>query len=474
MTSQIIAPTQDTATTPPVLEVLSPYDLSSVEKLELCDWAYIDTALKRARRLYETKKLWIPAFRRAEILTSLAGRVEADAEEYAHLIAREGGKPITDARIEVMRAISGIRYAAAHIGEVMRGEVIDNGFSAAPAGRRMTTSRSPLGVVAAISAFNHPLNLVVHQVVPAVAVGAPVIVKPSLDTPLCCLKLVELLTQAGLPEGWVQVVLCDNQLAEKLATDPRVSFLNFIGSAKVGWRLRSLLPPGTRCALEHGGNAPVIMLTYANQDAAIPTILKGGMSHAGQVCVSVQRVFAPWAEVGHFARKLGEAAERLEVGNPLMDATQVGPLISPQQVLRVHEWVQEAIAGGAKLMSGGLPVSKTQYQPTILLDPPDHVKVSSEEIFGPVICVYGYDEAEDAVRRANASKYAFQAAVWGREYDAIQRVVDGLDAATVMVNDHTAFRVDWMPFGGRKHSGLGVGGIPYTMLDYTQAKLVVG
>ncbi len=437
-------------------------------------WNELDATLERAKAVFADKTAWLPNHRRAELLQKLAKNIEDEAEDFAYLIALEGGKPITDARIEVARAVQGIRYAAGHIGEGLRGEVVENWQNTMSNGRRMVTSRSPIGIVVAISAFNHPLNLIVHQVIPAIAVGAPVIVKPALTTPLTCQKLIRLIDEAGMPEGWCQLVLCSNELAEKLATDPRVAFMSFIGSAKVGWHLRSQLAAGTRCALEHGGNAPVLLLTYANHDAAIPAIVKGGMTHAGQVCVSVQRVYAPWAEVGPFARKLSEAAEQLEVGNPVHDATQVGPLIHPEQVLRVHNWVQDALGRGAKLMCGGQPLSETQYQPTILLDAPDDATVTTEEIFGPVICVYGYDDIDDAIRRANASQYAFQAAVWGREYDAIQHAVDGLDAATVMVNDHTAFRVDWMPFGGRKASGLGVGGIPYTMHDYTQAKLVVG
>lgn len=455
------------------LSVCSPYDRSEIETLPLVGWEAADRALQLAEAAFADKNQQQPAWQRADWLKHLAGKVESEKDEFAYLIAREGGKPISDARIEVNRAILGIRYAASHIDQALSGEVISSDLSQAGQVKHMHTTRSAIGVVVAISAFNHPLNLLVHQMVPAIAVGAPVIIKPSLETPLTCKRLVELVHESGVPANWCQMVLCDNETSEKLATDPRVAFLSFIGSAKVGWHLRSQIAAGTRCALEHGGNAPVIILPYTNQDAAIPTLLRGGMSHAGQVCVSVQRVYAPWAEVGHFARKLGEAAERLRVGNPVHDEVEVGPLITPQAVERVELWVKEAVGGGAKLMCGGAREADTLYQPTILLDAPDNAKVTKDEIFGPVICVYGYDEVEDAITRANDSDYSFQAAVWGREQDRIAQAIDGLDAATVMVNDHSAFRVDWMPFGGHKQSGLGVGGLLYTMRDYTKHKLVV-
>lgn len=467
MTKTAIRPTIETTT------IVSAYDRAPLDELPLCDWAAIDSALADAVQLFADRAQWLPVWRRAEILTQLSRLVETDAEHFAELIAREGGKPITDARVEVSRAIQGIAYAASAIGTVMRGEEIAGGLTQAAQDRRMHTIREPIGPVVAISAFNHPLNLIVHQVIPAIAVGCPVIVKPARATPLTCLRLIDLIYKAGLPKIWCRAVLCGNELAGRMAADPRVAFLSFIGSAKVGWQLRSRLAPGTRCALEHGGNAPVILLPYARHETAIPALLKGGMVHAGQVCVSVQRVYVPWPEAGVFARQLGEAAEKLKVGNPLNDTTEVGPLISPQEVTRVHSWVQEAITGGAKLMAGGEAISETMYQPTILFDPPENAQVTTEEIFGPVICVYGYDEIDDAITRANRSAYAFQTAVWGREADRISYVTERLNAATVLVNDHTAFRVDWMPFGGRGASGLGTGGIPYTMRDYTHEKLIV-
>jgi acyl-CoA reductase-like NAD-dependent aldehyde dehydrogenase len=456
-----------------MISVRSPYDQSLIEELPYTNWDQINSEVAEAARHFADRSQWLPAWRRMEILESLAHLVERESEVFARLIAQEGGKPITDARVEVGRAIQGIHFAATAIADVMRGSEVPTGLTKAADGRRMHTIREPIGIVFAISAFNHPLNLIVHQIVPAIAVGCPVFIKPASATPLTCLKLMDLIYKAGVPKAWCRPLLCTHEDSERLCADPRIVFVSYIGAADIGWKLRGKLAPGTRCALEHGGNAPVILLPYADHNTAIPALLKGGMSHAGQVCVSVQRVYVPWAEAGVFARSLGEAAENIKVGNPLNETTEVGPLIRPDAVKRVHQWVQEAVMEGAKLMSGGDSISESMYQPTILLDPSAHSKVTTHEIFGPVICVYGYDELDEAIERANNSSYAFQAAIWGREHDQLMHAAERLDASTVLINDHTAFRVDWMPFGGRRQSGLGTSGIPYTMRDYTQEKLVV-
>ncbi|HEB98542.1 MAG TPA: aldehyde dehydrogenase family protein, partial [Thiotrichales bacterium] len=342
------------------------------------------------------------------------------------------------------------------------------------AGRLAVTRREPIGVVVAVSAFNHPLNLIVHQVGPAVAAGCPVIVKPAEDTPLSCYRFVSLLREAGLPEAWCQALVTTGpEVAEHLVTDGRVGFFSFIGSARVGWMLRSKLAPGTRCALEHGGAAPVLVEADADLDDALPLLAKGGFYHAGQVCVSVQRVFCDAAVAEKVAEGLAERARALKVGDPTDPETEVGPLIRRREVTRVHEWVQEAVAGGARLLCGGEPLSESCYAPTVLFDPPRETRVSQQEIFGPVVCVYSCANMQEAIEQANALPYAFQAAVFTRDIDRALRAYRRLDASAVMVNDHTAFRVDWMPFAGLRHSGLGVGGIPYTFEDMQIEKLLV-
>ena len=317
------------------------------------------------------------------------------------------------------------------------------------------------------------MNLIVHQVVPAVATGCPVIVKPANPTPLSCLDLVGLLHEAGLPRGWCQVFLAEtNELAEALVTDPRIAFLSFIGSGRVGWHLRSKLPPGTRCALEHGGVAPVIIDRSADLDRVIEPMAKGGYYHAGQVCVSVQRIYVHTDLEREFLDRFAARVKALRVGDPLLPETEVGPLILPREADRVSSWTEEAVSVGAKLIGGGR-VSSTTLNPAILVNPPRDAKVSTLEAFGPITCVYPFTRLDDAVTAANSLPMAFQASIFaediGTAFDAAERI----DASAVMVNDHTAFRTDWMPFAGRRESGYGIGGIPWAMREMTEQKMIV-
>lgn len=306
------------------------------------------------------------------------------------------------------------------------------------------------------------------------AAGCPVIVKPAEETPLSCLGFVRRLHAAGLPEPWCRCVVPeDRTLAERMVTDERMGFFSFIGSARVGWSLRSKLAPGTRCALEHGGAAPLIVAEDANLELALDAVAKGGYYHAGQVCVSVQRVFVHASIARSFADSLAARARNLVVGDPLVPETEVGQLIRSTEVERVDEWVREAIAGGGECCAGGQGVGVQSYAPTVLFEPPAAARVSREEIFGPVVCVYAYDDLDEAVTRANALPYAFQAAIFTADLDRALHAFRRLDASAVMVNDHTAFRVDGMPFAGLRRSGLGVGGIPYTIHDMQIDKMLV-
>jgi acyl-CoA reductase-like NAD-dependent aldehyde dehydrogenase len=283
-----------------------------------------------------------------------------------------------------------------------------------------------------------------------------------------------LLHEAGLPPAWCQVLIADTrEVAEQLVTDPRVAFFSFIGSAKVGWMLRSKLAPGTRCALEHGGAAPLILAEDADLEQALPAVAKGGFYHAGQVCVSVQRVYAHHSFAATFAQQLAERAGELKVGDPLDAATEVGPLIRAAETERVHAWVEAAVAAGAGLLCGGEPLGESCYAPTVLLDPPADAEVSCKEIFGPVVCVYSYEHINAAIASANSLPYAFQAAIYTSNIDIAMYAFSRLDASAVMLNDHTAFRVDAMPFAGLRESGLGVGGIPHTIRDMSIKKMMV-
>jgi acyl-CoA reductase-like NAD-dependent aldehyde dehydrogenase len=406
------------------------------------------------------------------VLQTAASLLDQRQEQFAKLIAQEGGKPLHDATVEVVRAIDGLRNAADELRN-FAGREIPMGLTPASGGRLAFTVREPIGVIAAISAFNHPLNLIVHQIAPAIAVGSPVIIKPAAVTPLSCVALVALLREAGLAEAYCQTLITDdNALAERLATDPRVAFLSFIGSARVGWSLRSKLAPGARCALEHGGAAPVIVDRSAELDRVIEPIVKGGYYHAGQVCVSVQRIFVHADVVSAFTERFAQRVAALRVGDPLSPDTEMGPLILPRETTRVSSWIDEAVAGGARLI-GGRRRSETTLEPAVLVEPPADAKVSTLEVFGPVTCIYRFEELDRAIDIANSLPFAFQASIFTNEIGPALTAARNLDASTVLVNDHTAFRTDWMPFAGRHQSGYGVGGIPYTMRDMSHEKMIV-
>ncbi len=453
------------------LEVFAAFDRSLIATATPADSKAVDKALETASRLFRDRDAWLKPYQRIEILDKAAAIMTQRADELE--AAREGGKPLIDSKVEVARAIDGVKNCI----EVLRtegGKEIPMNLNPASAGRIAFTRKQPIGVVVAVSAFNHPLNLIVHQVGPAVATGCPVIIKPAEDTPLSCFRFVNILREAGLPEEWCQALIVkDLNVATQLVTDPRVSFFSFIGSARVGWMLRSQLAPGTRAALEHGGAAPVVVAGDADLDNVVPLLAKGGFYHAGQVCVSAQRVFAHESVAKELAGRLAEAARGLKIGNPTLADTDVGPLIRPAEVNRVEEWVNEAVDAGTNLLSGGKRISDTCYECTVLLNPPVNVKVSQLEVFGPVICVYSYSDIDQAIAQANSIPYAFQAAVFTRDIDTALRASTRLDASAVMVNDHSAFRVDWMPFAGTKQSGLAVGGIPYTMHDMQIEKMTV-
>ena len=452
--------------------VNNPFDGSVVAEIPQQQAAEVKKVLDNAFRKFNNRDQWMPAYQRIAILEKTVEIMSTQIEELTTLAASEGGKPYADSKVEVLRAIQGVKLAIEHIPQI-KGEQVPMGLTESSLNRLAFTQREPIGVVVSVSAFNHPLNLIIHQTVPALAVGCPVVIKPSDRTPLSCLRFIEILHEAGLPEHWCQAVVCSNEDAEKLVCDQRVNFFSFIGSSRVGWMLRSKLSPGTRCALEHGGVAPVIVDESADVSMAVDSLLKGGFYHAGQVCVSVQRVYVHASLCEELANLLASKAEQLIVGDPLDAATEVGPLITKAEADRVAEWVDEAVAKGGTIVTGGKRISDSCYAPTVILDPPETCKVSQEEVFGPVVCVYSYDDKDEAVTKANSLSVAFQAAVYTKDLDNALALSNRLNATAVMVNDHTAFRVDWMPFGGRDTSGIGMGGIQYSMHEMTRDKMIV-
>lgn len=455
------------------INITAPFDESIIATADVAHAEAVESALANAYALYQDKSGWLPKAKRIEILNKTADIMQEQVEDLTLQAAQEGGKPYIDSKVEVIRAIDSIRTCADSLRNDA-GQEIPMSVNAASEKHLAFTTHEPIGVVVAVSAFNHPLNLIAHQAGPAIAAGCPVIVKPTQDTPISCFNLVNILRQAGLPDAWCQVLLInDRELATRLVSDSRVGFFSFIGSAKVGWMLRSKLSEGTRCALEHGGVAPAIIEADANLHKTLPAIAKGGFYHAGQVCVSVQRVYCHESIIESVIDNLKSQAMQLKVGDPTLESTEIGPLIRPHEVERVHNWVQEAIQEGAELICGGEKISNTCYAPTILLNPSPSSKVSTLEVFGPVICLYSYNKLDDAIERANALAVSFQACIFTENIDTAMHAYKHLNGSAIMVNEHTAFRVDWMPFAGLNQSGLGVGGIPYTFHDMQVKKMLV-
>ncbi len=454
------------------IEVTSPFDGSVVGTVPFSTTKEVSSAIDLAQKTFLDHENAIPKYKRVEILEKVVEIMSSQVDELTKLCASEGGKPWIDSQVEVYRAINGVKLAIEALG-IQEGKEIAMGHTVSSANRMAYTFKEPIGVVAAISAFNHPFNLAVHQVIPAIAVGCPVIIKPATQTPMSAIRLVEILEKAGLPKGWAQTVVCGREAGELLATSPKVNFLTFIGSGAVGWYLNSKVANGTRVALEHGGVAPVIVEADANIDDLIPSIGKGGFYHAGQVCVSVQRVYVHESIINEVATKLADYASKLVVGNQLDPKTEVGPLINNKEVNRVEEWVDEAVSKSGKILTGGKRISDSCYEPTVIVNPADDALVSTKEVFGPVVCIYSYSDIEDAFDRANALEVSFQAAVFTKNLDTALKAVKRLNGTAVMVNDHTAFRVDWMPFGGARASGLGLGGIHHSMEEMTNEKMMV-
>ncbi len=455
-----------------MLSINSPYDGHLIRNVAVTENNEVEHIIQSAYDVFQNRKNWLTPYKRLLILENFYRIIQFKKIELALLASEEGGKPLVDSKIEIMRALESVLIAKNYITS-LRGKEIPMQLNAASLHKRAFTYREPIGIVYAISAFNHPINLIIHQAITAVAVGCPVIIKPSSLTPLSCLALVEVLYESGLPKPWCQVIVCNNIIAEKIVSDHRISYFSFIGSSDVGWYLRSKLAPGIKCVLEHGGAAPVIIEQDADVDNAVPGIVKGGYYHAGQVCVSVQRIYIHQKIIKKFTKLMLEHISELVIGDPLLENTTVGPIISTTALKRVVEYVEEANYKGGKILIGGNIVNKTCFEPTLILNPTSDSAVSQQEIFGPVVCLYSYQDLSDAINMANNLPYHFQSAIFTKNIDLAWQGINELRANTVLVNEQTSFRVDWMPFGGQNESGIGLGGIPYTMEDMTYEKLAI-
>jgi acyl-CoA reductase-like NAD-dependent aldehyde dehydrogenase len=448
-------------------EVRSPYDGALVAVVHRAGPAEVEAAIAGAVDAFRvTRKL--PAWKRAEVLERTAAAIAADVEDFARTIALEAGKPIRTARGEAERAVFTFSVAAEEAKRTY-GEIVPLDWMPGTENRVAHVHRVPLGPVAGITPFNFPLNLVAHKVAPALAAGNPIVLRPASQTPISSLKLARLILEAGWPEQGIAVVPSTTADAAPLVEDDRIRLLTFTGSPAVGWALKSRAGR-KRVTLELGGNAAVIVHEDADADYAAERIVWGGTTYAGQTCISVQRVYAHESLAG-FEDDLAERFGRLVVGDPLDEATDVGPVIDAANAERIEAWIDEATDGGATVLAGG-ERDGTLVQPTLLTGLDERMKVSCEEVFGPLVGLYRYSDALEAVERAGDSEFGLQAGLFTNDMRLVEEAFDRLEVGGLMVNDVSTFRVDHMPYGGVKRSGFGREGLRYAIEEMTEPKLL--
>ena len=450
------------------LDVLSPYDGSLVGRVAKGGAAEAQRAVDAAARAMDNP---LAAHERAAILDLTAHLVDERAEEIARTISSEAGKPMKAARVEVARATSTFTMAAVEARK-LAGDVVPMDASPAGAGKLAVTLRVPVGVVGAISPFNFPFNLVAHKVAPALAAGCAVVLKPASQTPLSALLLAELETEAGLPAGWLNVVCGPaSEIGDVLVEDERVALITFTGSSGVGWKLRERAPR-KRVNLELGNATPVIVAADADLDDVATRLAANAFSFAGQSCISVQRIYVERDAYDAFLERFLPKVDALVVGDPADDATDVGPLIAPSERDRVLEWIEEATARGARVLTGGT-LDGELLRPTVVAEAPPDAKVACEEVFGPLCTVSPYDSLDEAIALANGTRYGLQAGVFTRDVKAALHAARQLEFGGVTINEAPTFRADQMPYGGVKDSGNTREGPAYAVREMTDERLVV-
>jgi acyl-CoA reductase-like NAD-dependent aldehyde dehydrogenase len=431
--------------------------------------SHIDDAVAVALACHREGAL--PTHERARILDDASRLLRERVEQFARIISDEAAKPMKTARIEATRAVDTFAFSAA-VARTAAGEVIPLDASAPGVGKLGFVLRVPVGVVAAISPFNFPLNLVCHKVGPAIAAGCPVVLKPASATPLSALTLADLLLdECGLPPGWLNVVTCPGRVANRLVEHDDVAMITFTGSAAVGWDIRARAPR-KKVSLELGNNAPVVIEPDADWQSAAAKIKVAGYSHAGQSCISTQRVFVHRDIAARFVDALVAAVSTLVVGDPGDDSTDVSALIDPGETDRVASWIDDAVAAGAKVACGGR-IEGRLLLPTVLADVTPDMKICAQEVFGPVVGVQVYDEYDEALRLADDSAYGLQAAVFTRDIGKALQAARSLRYGAVLVNEVPTWRADQMPYGGGRDSGNTREGPAYAVREMTEDRLVV-
>jgi glyceraldehyde-3-phosphate dehydrogenase (NADP+) len=460
-------------TSPTLHEVRSPFDGRVVGTTYLASPDQVERAAAGSIAGFAAMRA-LGAWERSAILRTTATAITARREELAALLSAEAGKPLRDALAEIDRGALTFRLAGEEA-ERMIGETIPLDLNAAGKDRLGITRRFPIGPVLGISPFNFPLNLAAHKVAPAIAAGCSIVLKPPSADPLIMLKVAEIMVEAGLPKGALSVIPTARAEADRLIDDERFRLLSFTGSPAIGWKMKARA--GTkRVLLELGGNAACIIDASAQLDWAVKRTLVGSFAYAGQVCISVQRIFVHASIADEFERRLVAGAATLKVGDPADAATDVGPLIDDGAAVRTSEWIAEAVAGGARLLAGGAaldPKSPRLFTPTILADVPRTARICSEEAFAPVVLLERFSDFNEALSAVNASRYGLQCGLFSNDLAHVRRAFDELEVGGVIVNDVPTYRIDNMPYGGVKESGLGREGVRWAVEEMTELRLLV-
>jgi acyl-CoA reductase-like NAD-dependent aldehyde dehydrogenase len=452
-----------------VTDIKAPYDGAIVGRVFQGRRSHAEAAIAAAVKAFGTTRR-LPAFERQRVLRRVAEGIAKRKEEFSRTLCQEAGKPIKAARTEVERAIFTFSVAAEESTRIY-GEYLPLDWQEYTAGRWGIVKRFPIGPIAGITPFNFPLNLVAHKVAPAIAAGCPMVLKPAPQTPLSSLLMAEVVQQAGWPDGALNVIPLSNDDAALLVTDDRLKMISFTGSAAVGWQIKKNSGK-KKVILELGGNAGVIIHNDADIEYAAERCVAGGFGYAGQTCISVQRILVQQSVYGKFTDMFLAGVKSLQIGDPLEESTDVGPLIRESDAQRAVDWVQEAVRGGARVLCGGNRKGSV-VEPTVLTGTKPEMKVNCQEVFGPVVTVEPYAEFHEALRQLNSSAFGLQAGLFTRDAKLMFQAFEELEVGGLLAGDVPTFRIDHMPYGGVKDSGIGREGLRYAIEEMTEPKLMV-
>jgi len=450
------------------LEVINPADGSIVATTFQAGPDELERATVAAVEAFEVTKR-LPGYARRDALAHVAACIERDADELATLLSRESGKPIRDARGEVARGALTFRIAAEEATRI-NGEWLPLDWAPANKGRHGIVRRYPIGPIAGISPFNFPLNLAAHKVAPAIAAGCSIVLKPPSKDPLVMLRIAEYFAETDLPAGAVSILPMDRPTGDRMVSDDRFKLLSFTGSPSVGWKMKAEAGK-KKVVLELGGNAGAIVDETADLDWAVERLVYGAFAYAGQVCISVQRIYVVRDIYDEFERRFAERARTVKVGDPLETDTDLGPMVDENAVTRTHQWVTDALASGARALVAGEPDGRW-YGPTVLVEVPRDAMICSEEAFAPVVNLFPVDSFDAALAEINDSRFGLQCGVFTSSLDRTLLAHDELEVGGVIVNDIPTWRTDAMPYGGVKDSGLGREGLRWSIEDMTEPRLL--